>query len=273
MHSAIRLAVVFVALSAIRVALADNPSPARGSNLEKSLSGTIQQIVADSMPRQFVDDRGWGKTTKVVNGLKIEHDGDGIKIRKHTHEVNDGLWKQYKAELVDPQKELQIRVQNVRSTGPNQTSLELFLAAKLHGEARLEQWKDGVKLLTLTTDADCKIEALVDMDVRVSIQPGAVLGDTSVDPKVTGAKLNLVDFQLQKISKLQGWGARELGDELKPVIEKQLHHEEPKLVEKLNTAIQKNKSRLHFSPDAALSGGISKLESLLNFDDDAKPSR
>ena len=168
----------------------------------------IQQIVADSLPRQFVDDRGWGKTAKVVNGLKIEHDGDGIKIRKHTHEVNDGLWKQYKAELVDPQKELLIRVQNVRAMKPNLTSLQLFLAAKLHGQARLEQWKDGVKLLTLTTDADCKIEALIDMDVHVSVQPGALLGEVLVEPKVTGANLDLIDFQLQKISKLQGWAAR-----------------------------------------------------------------
>ena len=133
------------------------------------------------------------------------------EIRKHTHEVNDGLWEEYRAELVDPKKELQIRVENVRTSGPNQTSLQLYLAARLHGEARLEQWKDGVKLLNINTEAECKIEARLDMEVRWHWQPGTLFGDVAVEPKVTGADLRLVDFDLQKVSKLQGWAARELG--------------------------------------------------------------
>lgn len=238
-----------------------------GPNIEESLTAIVQQLVAESLPRQFTDEKKWGKTTKVVNGLKIEHDGDGIKIRKHTHEVNDGLWEEYRAELIDPQNQLQIRVESVRNSGPNQTSLQLFLAARLHGEARLEQWKDGIKLLNMNTEANCKIEARLDMELRWHWQPGALFGDMSVEPKVTGADLKLVDFDLQKVSKLQGWAARELGDGLKHTIARQLHREEPKLVEKLNAAIQKKQSRLHFSPDAAVSGGVSKLESLLHFDD------
>ena len=233
-----------------------------GPNIEESLSTIVRQLVVESLPRQFTDDKKWGKTTKVVNGLKIEHDGDGIKIRKHTHEVNDGLWTEYRGELIDPNKELQIRVENLHNSGPNQTSLQLFLATRLHGEARLEQWKDGVKLLNITTDADCKVEARLDMDVRWHWQPGTLFGDVAVEPKVTGAELRLVDFDLKKVSKLQGWPARELGDGLKHTIAKQLHREEPKLVEKLNAAIQKKQSHLHFSPDAAVNNVVDKLGSL-----------
>ena len=72
---------------------------------------------------------------------------------------------------------------------------------------------------------------------------------------------------------LQGWAVRELGDGLKPEIERQLHREEPKLVEKLNAAIQKKKDHLHFSPDAAVSDGVSKLESLLHLDDERRGPR
>jgi hypothetical protein len=236
-------------------------------NFEESLSSIVRQLVIDSLPRQYTDDKNWGKTTNVVNGLKIEHDGDGLKIRKHTHEVNDGLWKEYRAELVDPNKELRIRVDNVHSSGPNQTSLQLFLAARLHGQARLEQWKDGVKLLNLNTEAECKIEARLDMDVRWRWEPGSLFGEMTVEPKVTRAELRLVDFDLQKVSKLQGWAARELGDGLKHTIAKQLQREEPKLVEKINSAIQKKQSHLHFSPDAAVTNGLSKLESLFHLDD------
>jgi hypothetical protein len=236
-------------------------------NIEESLSAIVQQLVIESLPRQFTDDKKWGKTAKVINGLKIESDGGGLKIRKHTHQVNDGLWEEYRAELIDPKKELQIRVENVHPSGPNQTSLRLFLAARLRGEAKLEQWKDGVKLLNVSTEAVCKIEARLDMDVRWNWRPGTLFGDMTVEPKVTAADLRLVEFDLEKVSKLQGWAARELGDGLKPTIAKQLHREEPKLVEKLNAAIQKKQGHLHFSPDAAVSNGFSKLESLLHLDD------
>ncbi|HEX3996956.1 MAG TPA: hypothetical protein VHX65_00215 [Pirellulales bacterium] len=238
-----------------------------GPTVEESLSSIIQQLIVDSLPRQFTDERKWGKTARAVNGFSIKTDGDGIKIRKHTHEVNDGLWKEYRAELVDPKKELQIRVQNVRTTAMDQTSLQLFLAARLHGEARLEQWKNGVKLFDVSAEADCKIEARIDMNVRLIMKQGTLLGDVAVEPKVTGADLKLVDFELQKVSKLQGWAAHQLGEGLKPEIARQLHREEPKLVEKLNAAIEKKKGRLRFSPDAAVSNGFSKLESLLHLDD------
>jgi hypothetical protein len=273
----IGLLAVIVSLGS-SLSLADAPSPPPtivsptstnppSPNIEESLSAIVQQLVVDSLPRQFTDDKKWGKTTKVINGLKIEHDGDGLKIRKHTHEVNDGLWEDYRAELIDPGKELQIRVENVRSSGPSQTSLQLFLAARLRGEARLEQWKDGVKLLNINTEAECKVEARLDMDVRWHWQQGSLFGDLAVEPKVTGAELRLVDFDLQKVSKLQGWAARELGDGLKHTIARQLHREEPKLVEKLNSAIQKKQSKLHFSPDAAVTNGFSKLESLFHLDE------
>jgi hypothetical protein len=245
---------------------------ARQAKIERSLSDMIQQIVADSLPRQFTDDRQWGKTTKVINGLKIEHDGVGIKIRKHTHEVNDGLWKQYRAELVDPDKQLQIRVANLHATGPNLTSLQLLLSARLRGQARVEQWTDGVKLFTITADADCKIDARLDMDVHTSWKPGELLPEMSVEPKITAADLTLADFELQKISKIEGWTARRLGDELKPLIAKQLHSQEPKIVDRLNAAIQKHQGQFHISPDAAVSGTLSKLESFLNIDDSPKPA-
>jgi hypothetical protein len=248
------------------VVSAASTTPATAS-VEQSLSTLVRQLLIDSLPRQYTDDKKWGKTTKVINGLKIEHDGNGLKIRKHTHEVNDGLWTEYRAELVDPKQELRIRVENMHADAPDQTSLQLFLAARLRGEARLEQWKDGVKLLNISTEAVCKIEARLDLNVRYRWQPGVLFGDLAVEPKVTRAELNLVEFELQKVGKLQGWAARELGDGLKHTVANQLHREEPKLVEKLNAAIQKKQSRLHFSPDAAVSDGFSKLQTLFSGDD------
>ena len=79
---------------------------------------------------------------------------------------------------------------------------------------------------------------------------------------MTGAQIQLAEFELKKLSKIEGWPAREIGENLKSTIARKLHAEEPKLVEKANKAIQKRQDRLRFSPGDIFSGGLSKLQTL-----------
>jgi len=143
---------------AVREASAAPPLPTPTSNnspaVNESLSNLAQRVVLESVPRHFEERKNWGKTAKVVNGLRFKDDGDGLKIRKHTKEVNDGLWKQYQAELIDPEHQLQIRVENLRQTDAGHSAFQIFLSARLRGEARLEQWKDGIKLFNVDAQAE-----------------------------------------------------------------------------------------------------------------------
>jgi hypothetical protein len=249
----------------VNCAVAAAPStarPAADPSVNESLSNLAQRVVLDSIPRHFEEQKDWGKTTKVVNGLRLKDDGDGLKIRKHTKEVKDGLWKQYQAELIDPEHQLQIRVENLRQTAAGHSAFQIFLSARLRGEARLEQWKDGIKLFNVDAQADSKIEVRLDCEMASDWKPGGLLGQFRVEPKVTGAQIQLAEFELKKLSKIEGWPAREIGENLKATIARKLHAEEPKLVEKANKAIQKRQDRLRFSPDDIFSGGLSKLQTL-----------
>jgi hypothetical protein len=230
-----------------------------------SISTVVQRLVVENLPQQFEEKKGWGKQKPVVDGLRWRDDGDGPKLRKHTHEANDGLWKQYKASVVDPQHQLQIRVADLKETDSQHATMSVFITAKLQGEARLEQWKDGVKLYTITTDADAKILSRLDWEIAWHWESGKVLGDFVVEPKVTAADIELVDFDLKKVSKIEGWAAHELGEGFKHTLAKKLREHEPKIVDKINKAIQKKPDRLHFSPDKTVEKTLSKVESLLGF--------
>ncbi len=247
-----------------RVVAADSVPISPAPALEETLSGLAQRIVADSLPHEFEGQKDWGRTTKVVDGLRLRDQGDGLKLRKHTTEVKNGIWKKYQAEVIDPQHQLKLRIANLHETSPGRAAMQIFFSARLHGDARVEQWKDGVKLLNATCEAESSVEARIDCEMAWHWTPGKYLGQFTVEPKVTGVDLKLTQFELKKAGKLEGWAARELGENLTGVISKKLRDEQPKLVEKLNKAIAKKQDRLHFSPDGALDNGWSKLESLLN---------
>ncbi len=255
----------------VGVAIAAEP-PAIESSLpvNESLSSLAQRIVLENLPKEFVDQRDWGHTTRVINGLHFNSDGDRLKIEKHTKEVKDGIWKQYRIDLIDPEHQLQIRIADLRQIDSSHHAFAVLLSAKLHTEGRWEQWKDGIKLLNVNAEADSRIEARLDCEMAIDWKPAGVLGQFTVEPKVTGARLDLVDFDLKKVSKIEGHLAHELGERLKDTLAKKLHAEEPKLIEKLNRAIAKRQDRLKFSPGDVVANGFSKLESIFDSGTQAK---
>ncbi len=252
------------------VASAEPPPAELSAPLNESLSNLAQRIVLENLPKQFVDQRDWGHTTRVINGLHFDNDGDRLKIEKHTKEVKDGIWKQYRIDLIDPEHQLHIQIANLRQIDSTRSAFQVLLSAKLHAEGRWEQWKDGVKLLNVNAEADGRIEARLDWVMAIDWKPTGLLGQITVEPKVTGARLELVDFDLKKVSKIEGKLAHELGERLKDTLAKKLHDEEPKVVDKLNKAIEKRQDHLRFSPGDVVEGSFSKLESLFDEKSEAK---
>ena len=82
---------------------------------EASLSNLIQSLVVESIPRNFDNKKDWGKTKQIVNGLSLKNDGDGLKLREHKKEVNDGTWREFHGTLVDPQQQFHIRLANLHA--------------------------------------------------------------------------------------------------------------------------------------------------------------
>jgi hypothetical protein len=68
------------------------------------------------------------------------------------------------------------------------------------------------------------------------------------------------------VSKVGGSAAHELGDSLKGTVAKELRKREPKIVAKLNKAIEKRQADLRLSPQKLVASGLSKIPSLLGND-------
>ena len=87
------------------------------------------------VPREFKGSKDWGKTTRITSGVRSYGNFFDFNIHRKTSEVNDGVWKKYRLTLVEPEKNLTVRIDNLHSIDSGKHALTLFVAAKVHGWA------------------------------------------------------------------------------------------------------------------------------------------
>ncbi|HEY1600360.1 MAG TPA: hypothetical protein VGG64_12200, partial [Pirellulales bacterium] len=161
---------------------------------EQTLSDLVRRTILENLPREFAGENDWGQQKEVASGLKFQTGGGRLRISKRTKEVNDGLWTNYRVTLVDPTQNLRIQIAQFRRLGPGRIAFQLFLSARLGGEARYERWRRGIKMLNFKVDAESTVEAALDCEVGFRLVPGQIWRDLVVEPKVNGVKLSLVDI-------------------------------------------------------------------------------
>lgn len=257
--SVVVLALVMVPSAPSSVVAADAPHGAS----EQSLSEIVRRTILDGLPREFAGDNDWGQKRAVASGLKFRTGSGRLRIEKRTKEVNDGLWTQYRVVLVDPTQHLRVHVADLRRVGAGRVAFQLFLSARLEGEARYERWRRGIKMLNFKADAQTTVEAALDCEVGLRPVPGRFLSDLLVEVKVNGVKLSLVDIDLARVSRIDGPAAEELGDRLRHTLDKELRSREDEIGQKLNEALRKDPERLRFSMEPLLATGWDKARALL----------
>src|SRR4051812_6798069 len=211
----------------------------------------VTPLIAEAVPREFEGKKDWGKTKKVTTGLRSEGNFFKFDIHSKKTEVNDGIWKKYRVTLIEPEKNLEIRIDNLRTLESGKYALTLFVAAKVHGWARAVVYEHGVHVISLDAEGDTAIKLWVDAEVGVeTVQSSTFIPGVELRPVVTDARLKFDDFKLTRISDVRGAVAKELGELLRKELQKQLSG--PKLVDRLNHSLQKHPERLRLSPDMLL---------------------
>lgn len=230
---------------------------------EQSLSDLVRSILLENLPTEITGDNDWGQQRQVRSGLKFERENGRLRVQKRTKEVNDGLWTNYRVTLIDPQQNLRVHVAGLRRVGPGKLAFQLFLSATLDGEARYERWRRGVKMLNFKADAQSTIEAELDCEVAFRLAPGRFLGDFVVEPRVIGVKLALADIDLERVSRIDGHAAEELGDRLRHALDKELRGRQDQVAAKLNDAVRAHPERLRFSSERLLAAGLATAQDLI----------
>ena len=240
-------------------ALAAAPPPSNESTTPNNpggfgpdvISQVAAHIIAAEIPREYERTKDWGHKKEVTTGLRSSGNFFKFDIHRQKSEVNHGIWKQYRLTLVDPDKNLDVEIENLRTLESGRVALTLNVAAKVHGWARAKIYDRGIHVIALEAEGDTGIRLSLDANIGVqSVKSDSVLPGYAIDPLVTDARIKLEDFQLTRISDVRGALAHELGIVLREAAEDELKG--PKLADKINASINKHHDRLELKPEMLL---------------------
>lgn len=220
----------------------------------------IRELVLANLPREYVNAKHWGMTTRRWNGVDVSLDGLRVKTHRRWKDVNHGTWTQYRAWLIDPERELEMRLANLRSATNSQgAALDITLEARLGATGRLSEWNHGLQLYSFHADAEGRVRLQLSCEFAVTLDATHVPPDFRLVPRVTQAKLDLPEFRLQRISSADGPLVHKLGDRLRDDVEREVNERQQAIVDKLNRALDKNRDKLRFSAHDLFAEGWAKL--------------
>lgn len=236
-----------LALAATNLDVAAQTAPASSAVSADKTAQIVAQMIADAIPREYDRKKDWGRTKGVTTGLRSSGNFFKFDIHRTKSTVNDGVWKHYRATMIEPEKNLLVRIEKLRSLEAGKIAFTLFTTTKLRGWGRAKVYEHGVHLIALEAEADAKVSLRLDCEIALEMAPAAFLTGIAVRPQVTVARMSLDEFKLTRVSNVSGPIVRELGDGIKGLIEDELNG--PKLAAKLNRLIEKRRARLVFTPE------------------------
>jgi hypothetical protein len=245
--SALLLASAVAAIAALAQAAAIDPSRLAPEILTQSAA----RIIAAEIPREYERKKDWGKTKEITTGVRSSGNFFKFDIHSRKSEVKHGTWKHYRLTLVEPDKNLDVMIENMRTLESGRVALTLNVAAKVHGWARVKVYDRGIHLIALEAEGDTSIRLSLDVDIGIkSVKSESIIPVYAVDPVVTDARLKFDDFRLTRISNVGGTFAHEVGIMLREAVEDELKG--PKLAAKINKSIHKRPERLQLTPEMLL---------------------
>lgn len=212
----------------------------------------ITRLAREQLPDKYEKTKNWGKTTRVFDGWKLERDGLRLETRRRFKQANDGAWQKYSIELLDPDNSFELRVANLRHReGQAVCDVTVVAAARIHG--RHIQWENGVQLLSIGAVADARLQLRAELAVTPKLDVSKFPPDFSLEPRITQADLDILNFRIQRISHFGGPVVKSLSSSVREVLEDKIADSRPQLVERLNKSLAKQDSKLRFSASDWLS--------------------
>ncbi len=241
------IAFVFIAPSVIAQV---SPSLAISSDQARESMQWLVDVAAQHMPHEYEGDDDWGKTKRVWAGVHIRREGLELKTHRRFKDVRHGRWVKYqlKLPLLFVSDANPIQIQSVEATDNGRWRITTSVAAPLDFTCRIEQWNLGLQWYSVSVEGNMRVRlncvATLAMHADYSEVPPAIF----IDPQVESAELVLEHFEVNRISKLGGDVAEELGDVVEKVLQdKWLDKENARLPDRLNKSIAKKREQLRFS--------------------------
>lgn len=218
-----------------------------------NLNALLKGLVLEEIPHTYQEWDDWGRQAEQFAGVGWRRDPGGkLETKRQWVKVNDGIWRMYSAELVDPANTFEVDLANLREQEPGVVAFELSFVASLNLRARQAQWIRGVQLYSFSAEGSARVRLTVGCTLGSQLDLGQLPPVIQLRPVVRSADLRLDEFRIDRVSKLGGEFAQQITAAARGELEEKLRQKSDDLVEKLNGQLKKNESKLRISlSDAA----------------------
>lgn len=233
-------------LLSLLVAISSAGAPARAVDPDApdaaELGRILRALLVPNIPDPLIEQHfGWGHQELVPVGVKWEKKGILLKpqVMKKMH--NQGHWRKITATVPNPDHNIQLRVDAVKTPERGRLDFALHLAMPVRIRFEQQLWKSGVRLYSGETRARCNVtlDLVCESTTRTEKKPGAWLPDVVFRLRVTQARLNYRDFVVEHTAGVGGDAAKLLGEAVHETIRQWKPALERDLLAKANAAIVK----------------------------------
>ena len=245
------LALAFAALALASLpsaAAAAEPAPqAEPFTPSREFQDLLTRLAREHLPDKYEKTKNWGKTVRAFDGWKLERDGLRLETRRRFKDAKDGAWQKYGIRLIDPEKQFEVRVENLRQEESKAVcDVTILAAARVWG--RHTQWENGVQLISLSVEADARLRLRAKLEMTLKLDVAKLPPDVYLEPRVASADLDILEFKLRRISHFDGPAVKSLSSSVREMLEDKIEEDRHKLTAKLNKSLAKQQSKLRFSP-------------------------
>lgn len=228
----------------------------------QELSQWVRWIALKNLPPNIEDNRKWGKQRKVYDGVDMHWDGMRLDTKRRWKMVNDGTWSRYFIEWIDPANRLEISVLSLDTWQKGRGfSSRIRIVAPLKIFARVSQFQRDVQLISLSMQADATVALETDLEVGIRVNPLVFPPDVEFSPRATRADVQLLEFEMHRLSQIRGDVAEWLGKGLRGILDRKISETNDKLVLKINDSLAKQQDRLRLSAHEWIKSSFSRTNS------------
>ncbi|WP_372722754.1 hypothetical protein [Novipirellula sp.] len=220
---------------------------------ESQAKESMQWLATRAMqevPPVYTGDKDWGDTKKVWAGVHAKFDGLKLKTHRRFKQLNHGRWIRYEIKLPEA------TAPNAATTKINSATLndqdywriDSTTETPMQFTAKVERWNLGVKLYSVTVTGRMKVQLQLTSTIGLYLDYSEIPPAVVAHPNIEGAKLTLVSFEIDRVSKIGGDAAEAWGEIMQEVlVERFIENQNDRIVAKLNKAIEKHRDELRFS--------------------------
>jgi hypothetical protein len=213
-----------------------------------NLNSLLKGMVLDAIPHTYQEWDDWGRQAEQFAGVAWRRDQGGkLETKRQWTKVNDGIWRMYSAELINPEQTFDVQLTNLRESTPGVVLFDLSFVASLNLRARQAQWLRGVQLYSLSAEGSARVRLTLVCELSSSLDLRQLPPSIQLRPVVQDSSLKLDEFKIDRVSKLGGEFAQQITSAVRGELDEKLEKKSTDLTKKLNERLAKEQDKLRIS--------------------------